>query len=232
MARRFLSMAIAGLIVGGAVTTGLVVSHARMPSSVTTVPTGPSAASLDADDWSLLSPRLTSAIERAKHAAQERGRAELEDWRRQVMLRVDPGFLDDHLSYVNKRGDDIKWLWRRLLDGQQEADRQYLQSVAEALNAKVFDPAQVQSELDLVANAMGETFIRELAVTLVVMRGEFGRDPARFDARLEQVVLTGVDRAESKSLKSLLSDPARLRRSRSVSLARSSRRWAVSTPRW
>ena len=204
MARRFLSVAIAGLIV--AVTTGLVLSHARTPPLATTVPTGPSAT-LAANDWSVLSPLLTSAIERAKHAAQERGRTELEDWRRQVMLRVDPGFLDDHLSYVNKRGDDVKWLWRRLLDGQQEADRQYLQSVADALNAKVFDPAQVQAELDLVANAMGEAFTKELTVTLAAMRGEVGRDPAKFDARLEQVVFAGADRTESISLKSIVTDP-------------------------
>ncbi len=123
------------------------------------------------------------------------------------MRRVDPGFLDDHLSYVNKRGDDVKWLWRRLLDGQQEADRQYLQSVADALNAKVFDPAQVQAELDLVANAMGEAFTKELTVTLAAMRGEVGRDPAVFDARLEQVVFAGADRTESISLKSIVTDP-------------------------
>ena len=51
MARRFLSVAIAGLIV--AVTTGLVLSHARTPPLATTVPTGPSAT-LAANDWSVL----------------------------------------------------------------------------------------------------------------------------------------------------------------------------------
>jgi hypothetical protein len=207
MAKRFLSLAIAGLIVGGAVTAGLAVSYSR----VTPVETGhdtksPAALTLALDDWSALSPRLTSAIEQAKVAARQRGRTELAEWRRQVMQRVDPGFLDEHLAYLNKRSDDIKWLWRRVLEGKQEADRQYLESVAAALNAKAFDPAQVQGELEHVAHAMAETFTRDLSVTLAGIRGEYGDAAARFDARLEQVVVSGEDRSASLTLKSLLSD--------------------------
>jgi hypothetical protein len=127
MAKRVLSLAIAGLVVGGAVSAGLAVSYSRGTLVETIQYTKNSAAlTLALSDWSTLGPRLTSAVEQAKAAAQERGRTELTGWRLKVMQRVDPGFLDEHLAYVNKRSDDIKWLWRRLLEGKNEADRQYL----------------------------------------------------------------------------------------------------------
>src|SRR5262245_19042848 len=92
---RIFVQSIVGLTVGGVLAAG--VSRHDIVDAGRGAAVALQAAS---NEWNVLAPRLTLAVERARAAAHEVGRVELVAWRNHVMDRVDPGFLDEHLSYI------------------------------------------------------------------------------------------------------------------------------------
>ena len=203
MTKRLIVLACAGLAAGAVLTTGLAYYPGRHKEKITTRVDHNWAVVPAVDDWGVLGPRLVLAIDKAQLAARERAQRELAAWVARVMERVDPAFLDAHLSYVNKRTDDLKWIWRRLREGKQVADRQYLQDVAALLSAKALDPVQLQAELEPIATAMAHEFSRSLASEMAAIRQASGAHTAVFDAQVDHVALTGADRSQKVTLKSL-----------------------------
>lgn len=150
-------------------------------------------AAAAATDWTILSPKLLWAVEKARLAAQKRAQAELDVWRERVMQRVDPTFLDWHFGYFNKRYEDLKWIWRRITESGERADRKYLKAIADAIAEKALPPAEVESEIERIAKGAAEEFRDELMAIISEYRREMAEHANLFDARLQEVHVTLVD---------------------------------------